>query len=125
MKVLSTVGAAAVSGFWKLGAIAALGVTIATGAGWALAARDRDVARADIVKERKVSADLTAAVGTEHRRRRAGCSDGRRRDATRGGRESRRSRHRTQRHPRCCGSSQHGARLRWRTQLSLGGMEMT
>ena len=63
MKVLSTVGAAAVSGFWKLGAIAALGVTIATGAGWAMAARDRDVARADIVKERKVSADLTAAVG--------------------------------------------------------------
>lgn len=62
MSVISTVGAVAVSGFWKLGAIAALLAAAAAGGGWALAVHDRDVARADLVKERKVSADLTAAV---------------------------------------------------------------
>jgi hypothetical protein len=62
MSILTTVGATAVSGFWKLGAIAALVIAAGFGGGWVLAAHDRNVARADLVKERKVSADLTAAV---------------------------------------------------------------
>ena len=53
---------AAVAGARKVGAIAALLLAAGAGGGWALAAHDRDVARADLVKERKVSADLAGAI---------------------------------------------------------------
>ena len=58
MSILS----AAVSGIWRVGAIAALVAAAGAGGGWALAAHDRDVTRADLAKERKVSADLTSAI---------------------------------------------------------------
>lgn len=58
MSILS----AAVSGAWKVGAIAALLVAAGAGAGWALAAHDRDVARADLRTAQDENKGLAGAI---------------------------------------------------------------
>ncbi|MET3132221.1 hypothetical protein AAKU55_002491 [Oxalobacteraceae bacterium GrIS 1.11] len=54
------------SGLWKVASIAVLallvGVGGGTGAGWWLAARDRDQARAELNRERDVNAGLRAGM---------------------------------------------------------------
>lgn len=62
MSIISTVGAAAVSGVWKVGAIAALVVAAGAGGGWALAAHDLRGARADLAKVRAENGDLKSAI---------------------------------------------------------------
>lgn len=47
---------------WKAGTIAALVLAAGAGGGWAIAAHDRNVARADLVAERKVTGELKAAI---------------------------------------------------------------
>lgn len=62
MSIFTAVTSAAVSGIWKAGAIAALMLAAGAGGGWALAAHDRNVARADLAAERKVTGELKAAI---------------------------------------------------------------
>jgi len=62
MSILSTVGAAAVSGVWKAGAIAALVVAAGAGSGWALAAHDLRGARADLTKVRAENDEMKSAI---------------------------------------------------------------
>lgn len=57
--------------FWKPAAIVLLLALLVvggwTGAGWWLAARDRDAARAELVAERKVSEELRASIREQNR----------------------------------------------------------
>lgn len=66
MSILNTVSAAAVSGIWKIGAIAALLLAAGAGGGWALAAHDLDVARGDVEKLRTETGDLKAAINDQN-----------------------------------------------------------
>ena len=70
MSALGTLAAGAVSGIWKAGAIvlaaALLLVASSTGTGWWLVAGDRDTARAALVKEQGVSAQLRASIAEQN-----------------------------------------------------------
>lgn len=66
MSIFSTVGAVAVSGIWKVGAITTLVLATVAGGGWALAAHDRNVARADVEKLRAENGDLKAAINEQN-----------------------------------------------------------
>lgn len=71
MSVLGTLAAGAVSGIWKAVAIilatALLLVASSTGTGWWLAAGDRDTARAALVLEQGVSAQLRSSISEQNR----------------------------------------------------------
>lgn len=71
MSALGTLAASAVSGIWKMATVALavvlLVVASATGTGWWLAACDRDVARAALVKEQGASAALRASINEQNR----------------------------------------------------------
>lgn len=71
MSVLSTVGAAAVSGFWKVGAIAVLAAGVASsgylGLQWYTAAHDRDSVRTELDDARESVAALTASIREQNR----------------------------------------------------------
>ena len=71
MSILSTVGAAAVSGIWKAGAIAALAVGAASssylGYQWHMAAHDRDTAVVERNDARDSNATLTASIREQNR----------------------------------------------------------
>ena len=66
MSALGTLAAGAVSGIWKVAAIVLaatlLLVASSTGTGWWLAAGDRDAARATLVLEQGVSAQLRSSI---------------------------------------------------------------
>jgi hypothetical protein len=62
MSILSTISSMAVSGIWKVGAIATLVVAAGAFGGWALAAHDRNVARAQVEKLHTENGDLKAAM---------------------------------------------------------------
>lgn len=66
MSILSDVSDVAVSGLWKLGAIVTIAGAAASSAylgyEWFMAAHDRDVARADLVKANAANTALTGAV---------------------------------------------------------------
>jgi hypothetical protein len=62
MSILSTISSMAVSGIWKVGAIATLVVAAGAGGGWALAAHERNVARAQVEKLHTENGDLKAAM---------------------------------------------------------------
>ena len=71
MSALGTLAGAAVGGIWKAAAIALAAVLLvvasSTGAGWWLAAGDRDAARAALVLEQGVSTALRASVTEQNR----------------------------------------------------------
>lgn len=71
MSALGTLAGAAVSGIWKAAAVvlggALLVVASTTCTGWWLAAGDRDVACATLVKEQGVSAALRASISEQNR----------------------------------------------------------
>ncbi|MDQ2821767.1 MAG: hypothetical protein M3Y65_15470 [Pseudomonadota bacterium] len=52
----------AVGGIWKVGAIAALVLAAGAAGGWALAAHDGNVVRADLAAERKVTGELKTSI---------------------------------------------------------------
>jgi hypothetical protein len=58
MSILS----AAVGGMWKVGAIAALLLAAGAGGGWAIAAHDRNVVRADLAKAQDENKNLSSAL---------------------------------------------------------------
>ncbi|WP_133990560.1 hypothetical protein [Janthinobacterium sp. 75] len=66
MSAISVLAGAAVSGIWKAAAVvlaaALLLVASSTGTGWWLAAGDRDAARAALVLEQGVSAQLHSSI---------------------------------------------------------------
>ena len=71
MSAVGTLAAGAVSGIWKVGAIVLAAVLLlvasSTGTGWWLAAGDRDAARAALVKEQGVSAQLRGSITEQNR----------------------------------------------------------
>jgi hypothetical protein len=71
MTALGTLAAGAVSGIWKAAAIllaaVLLVVTSSTGTGWWLAAGDRDAARAALVQEQGLSAQLRNSISEQNR----------------------------------------------------------
>jgi hypothetical protein len=71
MSALGTLAAGAVSGIWKAASIilatALLLVASSTGTGWWLAAGDRDTARAALVQEQGVSAQLRGSITEQNR----------------------------------------------------------
>ncbi|QKY08792.1 hypothetical protein [Janthinobacterium lividum] len=71
MSALGALAGAAVSGIWKAVAIVLAGVLLAvassTGTGWWLAASDRDTARAALVLEQGVSAQLRSSITEQNR----------------------------------------------------------
>ncbi len=71
MSILSTVGSAAVSGFWKAGAIAALAAGVASsgylGLQWYTAAHDRDAARAERDDAGESVTALTSSIREQNR----------------------------------------------------------
>lgn len=71
MTILTGIASVAVSGIWKVGAIAALAgglLAIATlGYQWHMAAHDRDVAQGAIVTERAANADLRTSIREQNR----------------------------------------------------------
>lgn len=71
MIALGTMAAGAVSGIWKAVAILLACVllvgTSSIGTGWWLAASDRDVARAALVKEQGTSSALRTAIAEQNR----------------------------------------------------------
>ena len=71
MSAISTLAGAAVSGIWKAAAIvlatALMLVASSTGTGWWLAAGDRDTARAALVQEQGVSAQLRGSITEQNR----------------------------------------------------------
>ena len=71
MSALGTLAGAAVSGIWKAAAIALAAVLLvvasSTGTGWWLAAGDRDAARAALVQEQGVSAQLRSSITEQNR----------------------------------------------------------
>ena len=71
MSALGTLAAGAVSGIWKAAAIVLAAVLLlvasSTGTGWWLAAGDRDAARAALVQEQGVSAQLRASISEQNR----------------------------------------------------------
>jgi hypothetical protein len=71
VSALGVLAAGAVSGIWKVAAIALavvlLVVASSTGTGWWLAAGDRDTARAALLQEQGVSAALRALIGEQNR----------------------------------------------------------
>ena len=71
MSVLGTLAAGAVSGIWKAVAIvlaaALLVVASSTATGWWLAAGDRDTARAALVLEQGVNAQLRGSITEQNR----------------------------------------------------------
>ena len=71
MSAISVLAGAAVSGIWKVAAIALafvlLVVASSTGTGWWLAAGDRDAARAALVQEQGVSAQLRSSISEQNR----------------------------------------------------------
>lgn len=71
MSILTGVAAAAVSGFWKVGAIAALAAGAASSAylgyQWHMAAHDRDTAMADMKAEKAAGDDLRASIREQNR----------------------------------------------------------
>lgn len=70
MSALGTLAAGAVSGIWKVAAIALAAVLLvvasSTGTGWWLAAGDRDTARAALVLEQGVSGQLRASISEQN-----------------------------------------------------------
>lgn len=71
MSILTTAGAAVVSGFWKAGAIAALACGVlasaALGYQWHMAAHDRDGARAELAAEQAANVDLRTSIREQNR----------------------------------------------------------
>jgi hypothetical protein len=71
MSGLGTLAAGAVSGIWKAAAVMLAAVLLlvvsSTGTGWWLAAGDRDVARAGLVLEQGVSAQLRSSISEQNR----------------------------------------------------------
>lgn len=71
MSIVSTLGTAAVSGLWKVGAIAALASGAAasayTGYEWHMATHDRDAALAQFDAERQTSDALRASLREQNR----------------------------------------------------------
>ena len=67
MRALGALADAAVSGIWKVAAIVLLLVACSTGTGWWLAAGDRDTARAALVQEQGVSAQLRGSITEQNR----------------------------------------------------------
>lgn len=71
MSATGALAGAAVNGIWKAASIVLAGallvVASTTGTGWWLAADDRDAARAALVKEQGVSAQLRASIGEQNR----------------------------------------------------------
>ena len=71
MSALGTLAAGAVSGIWKAAAIALVAALLAVasgaGTGWWLAAGDRDAARAALVLEQGVSAQLRGSITEQNR----------------------------------------------------------
>ncbi|MES2262075.1 MAG: hypothetical protein V4724_26440 [Pseudomonadota bacterium] len=55
------------SGLWKAAAIVLLAALLLTGAGWALAAHDRDVARVDLGAERTRNDELRTSIREQNR----------------------------------------------------------
>lgn len=70
MSALGTLAGAAVSGIWKVAAIVLAAVLLlvasSTGTGWWLAAGDRAAARAALVQEQGVSAQLRASISEQN-----------------------------------------------------------
>ena len=70
MSAITALAGAAVSGIWKLAALALAAVLLvvssATGTGWWIAAGDRDLARAALVVEQGVSAGLRASIAEQN-----------------------------------------------------------
>lgn len=71
MSILSTVGAAAVSGIWRVGAIAALATGVASsgylGYQWHMAAHDRDIVKDDLKVEKAAGDDLRVSIREQNR----------------------------------------------------------
>jgi hypothetical protein len=67
MSVLTSIASAAVSGFWKVGAIVALALAVGAGGGWALAAHDRDANLALFAAERQANDALRASLREQNR----------------------------------------------------------
>ena len=71
MSALGTLAGGAVGGIWKAAAIALAAVLLvvasSTGTGWWLAAGDRDTARAALVLEQRVSAELRTSITEQNR----------------------------------------------------------
>ena len=71
MSALGTLAAGAIGGIWKVSAIVLAAVLLvgasSTGTGWWLAAGDRDTARAALVKEQGVSAQLRTSITEQNR----------------------------------------------------------
>lgn len=71
MSALSSIAAAAVSGLWKVGAIAALAAGVASsgylGYQWHMAAHDRDVAAAALTVEKAAGDDLRTSIREQNR----------------------------------------------------------
>ena len=71
MSAITALAGAAVSGIWKVVAFALAAVLLlvasSTGTGWWLAAGDRDTARAALVQERGVSAQLRGSITEQNR----------------------------------------------------------
>lgn len=71
MSALGALAGAAVSGIWRVIAIVLAAVLLvvigSTGAGWWLAAGDRDMARAALAREHGVSAELRASIAEQNR----------------------------------------------------------
>jgi len=70
VSALGTLAGAAVSGIWKVAAILLAAVLLvatgAVGAGWWLAAGDRDAARVALASEQGVSAGLRASIAEQN-----------------------------------------------------------
>lgn len=66
MSAVTALAGAAVGSIWKVVAAVLLVVTSAAGTGWWLAAGDRDLARAALVVEQGVSADLRASIAEQN-----------------------------------------------------------
>lgn len=67
MSALTSIASAAVSGFWKLGAIAALALAAGAGGGWALAVHDLGIAKAALTEERAAGDDLRTSIREQNR----------------------------------------------------------
>jgi hypothetical protein len=71
VSALGTLAAGAVSGIWKIAALALAALLLAgggsVGAGWFLAAHDRDQARVDLKTEQGVSEQLRGALHEQNR----------------------------------------------------------
>lgn len=71
MSALTNIATAAVSGFWKVGAIAALATGVALsgylGYQWHMAAHDRDIAKDDLKVEKAAGDELRASIREQNR----------------------------------------------------------